>query len=197
MKPTTYPHIATVTTSARKGETVETRWTIRQEHPYPRVEGNYGSSLNWGNLETLRPDYHAKQRGVKPAIAKHYHASLLRPDFDPEQATGNRQDLAGWDGNAAPLSLRGESLGEIDVRFRGHYEEIKVRGFGTPTPGEAKWIREQIVPQIQAYIDANASSLHAVAVERVRARFEDEIAKARASLLKMEQEAAEMVAAIA
>jgi len=196
MKPTTHPHIATVTTSARKGDVVKTRWTIRQEHPYPRVEGNYGS-LNWGNLETLRPDYHARERGVKPTIAKHYTASLLRPDFDPEQATGNRQDLAGWDGNAAPLSLRGASLGEVDIRFRGHYEEIKVRGFGFPTPGEAKWIREQIIPQIQAYIDEQAFTLHAAAVGRVRARFEDELTKARASLLKMEQEAAEMVAAIA
>ena len=204
-------HIAEITVTPKKGETIVTRWHVRQDRPYPNIHGHSASGLDWQNLETLNPSYSERERGVKPALPATYRAALLRSDFDPATATGDRRDHAGYDTspsyryengervtvppalNPGTIVYRGRDLGEISLHLT-HWDVIKVNGYDEPSPGECKFLEEQVAAPLRAYIAANAASLHAEAKEAVKARFASELDAARARLAVWEKQAAEIVA---
>lgn len=176
-------HIAEITVSTKKGHSQLTRWLITQDRPHPSLHAIYG--IDWQNAEGLFPRYNQPQI---PTIGTTYRCSLLRSDIDLGNLTGNRNDCAGYAPDKVPhpgcIELRGRSLGELDIKFDRNPEwpEIRQDVSGTPSHGEREWVMANIIPQLRAYIAANAESLKAEAVESLKAYVAASIAKARKEL---------------
>lgn len=199
-------HIAEITVSTKKGHEQQTRWAVSQSRPYPDIHGISG--LEWRNAEKLLP-----RSGQKPTIGTEYRCHLLRSDYDPEKATGNRNDFAGFspglvykDGIRVLepelpgcIELRGKSLGEMSVTFGNNPEwpDIQVRGYGNnPTPSEREWIKAAIIPALRQFIDNNAESLKAEAVEKLKRETESRLASCRADIDRMEKQMAAAIASL-
>lgn len=187
----------THTATIRKGETVTAAWFIRQSRPYPDITAE-GGRLEWRNAGTLLPRY-----GTPAApLPRNYSAYLLPSPESELPACWNRTHLAGFDDNPAPLSVRGVSLGEVTAELSpwpahmggGYRVSYKVRGFGDPTPGESKWLAEQVTPHLVAAVQDHAAELHAAAVEALRVSLAERITRARAEIDTLEKQAAEMLA---
>lgn len=198
------PHIATLEISTKKDHQQITRWLVTQSRPYPCVTAS-GSTLVWHNSGDLLPSYRNNNAPVR--LPSEYICHLLREDIDPAKLDNSRRDHAGFnpgytyqDGQRIPqpvnpgaLVLRGHSLGEMSISFSGNPEwpDIKVRGYDTPTPAERAWIKDNILPGLRAYIDANSASLRAAAVASLRDDMAARIATARAQLSQLEKQANE------
>lgn len=184
--------IAEIPVNLKKGQTVQTRWVIRQSIPSPRLIDNHCSAVKWeaGNCGGLIAE-HSSNPGTweRPS----FQCALLASDCTPEEyaaASFNRAIFAGWqekrDTPARPgtFAIRGQDLGEIDIHFNlsGFHEKIHVRGYGTPSDGERRFIRENILPALKGFVTANKAALHAIAREELAAAFADRVETARASL---------------
>lgn len=196
-------HIAEITVSTKKGHEQKTRWLVSQSRPYPDMERG-----QWRNAGGLIPKY--GNTGA-PTIGTEYSCFLLRSDYDPEKATGNRNDFAGFspglvyqDGvrvmlpeHPGSIELRGKSLGEMSVTFGNNpdWPDIQVRGYGnSPTPSEREWIKAAIIPALRQFIDNNAESLKAEAVEKLKNDVESRLASYRADIDRMEKQMSEAIA---
>jgi hypothetical protein len=198
-------HIAEITISTKKGHSQLTRWHVSQSRPYPDLE-----RLEWRNTAGLIPNYNNQYKA--PTIGTEYRCFLLRSDFDPATATGNRSDFAGFESglsydsngnrvhlpeNPGAIELRGKSLGEMCVTFGNNPEwpEITVRGYGgTATTAEREWMETAIIPALRAYIQANAATLKAEAVASLKADTESRISEARRKIDDAEKKMAEVIA---
>ncbi len=197
----TLKHIAQVTVSTKKGHSQVTSWHVSQSHPFPHI-GNRLSSLGWENGEKLV----GRHPSDTPTIGTEYRCFLLRSDFNPDTATGNRNDFAGfspglsYDGNGnrvhtpahpGEIVLRGQGLGEMSIVFGNNPQWPDIRrgcSSGGYTVKEREWIQGNICPALSAYIAANAASLKLEAVEALRVHTEKEIREAREQIDKAEKE---------
>lgn len=184
------------TVTVKKSEVVTLAWLIRQDIPYPDIEGH--GSLSWRNAGTLQSHYGTP---ASP-LPKRYRAYLL-PTVESDAPTRfNRTQLAGYDSNPAPLTLRGASLGEISAEITpwplhmggGSHVSYQVRGFSDPTPGERAWLDANITPHLVATVEAQAEPLHAEAVNLIHENLKERIDKAKLDLARLETEAAAMLA---
>lgn len=198
-------HIVEITVSVKKGDSQTTRWLVKKGHPYPSID----HGPRWGNAGNLFP--HGKD--AKPTLENDVRCYLLRSDFNVDNMTGDRRDFAGYvplsydnrgrrvtdGGNPGCIIYRGESLGEMSVTFgrKPAWPDISVREYGhTHTAGERAWIKTQIVEPLRHFIDANAASLHADAVERLKKDVREHLQKHRAELDKMEEQMNAAIAAL-
>lgn len=196
-------HIAEITISTKKGHTQQTRWLVSQSRPFPDMERGA-----WRNAGGLLPKY---GKTGKPTIGTEYRCHLLRSDYDQEKATGNRNDFAGFspglvykDGERVLqpelpgcIELRGKSLGEMSVTFGNNPEwpDIQVRGYGNhPTPSERAWIEAEIIPALRRFIESNAESLKAQAVEELKNDIKSRLTSYRADIDRMEKQMSEAIA---
>ncbi len=196
-------HIADITVSTKKGHEQKTRWHVEQSRPFPDMERG-----EWRNSGGLIPQHGSKG---KPTIGNEYRCFLLRADFDEAQATGNRNDFAGFSPglvyvnglralqpeNRGPIELRGKSLGEMVITFGNNPEwpDITVRGYGNrPTESERDWIKAAIVPALRQFIADNNDSLKAQAVAALKKDTAERIASYRADLDKMEKQMGDILA---
>lgn len=199
-------HIADITVSAKKGHEQKTRWLVSQARPFPDIHGV--SRLEWRNAGQLIPQYGSK---LPPTLGSTYYCHLLRSDFNPETATGNRNDFAGFspglvykDGVRVmqpdlpgSIEFRGKSLGEMEITFGNNPEwpDIKVRGYnGSPTTTERDWIKAVIVPALRQFIADNAASLKAEAVAALKEDTAERMSSYRADLDRMEKQMADIIA---
>lgn len=199
-------HIAKIEISTKKGHSQLTRWHVAQSRPYPDMERG-----EWRNAGGLLPRYGSKE----PAnIGTEYRCFLLRSDFAPETATGNRTDFAGfspglvYDGhgnrvmqpeNPGCIEIRGKSLGEMCITFGSNpdWPDIQVRGYGNPaTSAERDWIRENIIPGLRAFIADNVQALKAEAVEALKSDVAKRLAGWRSDLDRMEKQMNEAIASL-
>ena len=201
------PHIATVTVSTKKDHQQTTRWLITQSRPYPCITAS-GSALVWHNSGGLFPSY--RNNHAPTRLPAEYTCHLLREDIDPAKMDNSRLDHAGFnpgytyqDGQRVPqpdnpgaIVLRGHSLGELSIAFRGNpdWPDIKVRGFDPPTPAERSWIKENIVPALRAHIENASISLRAAAVASLKKDMAARIDAARAQLDQLEKQANDALA---
>jgi hypothetical protein len=195
----TLKHICPVTIQATKSSTLGTRWHVEQSRPYPHLSATYG--MDWMNTEQLFP-----RGGATASLPKHYRCHLLRSDLDPNNATGDRNDFAGFspglvydpetgrraitETHPGTFSIRGRDMGEVSIEFGNNPEwpDIRLAISGTPSRAEREWIMERIVPQLRAYIATNAASLHREAVDALAFDTAAKLAKARAELESCEQQ---------
>ena len=202
-------HIAEIAVSTKKGHEQKTRWHVSLSRPYPDIHGVSG--LEWRNAGGLIPQY--GQSKTKPTLGNEYRCFLLRSDFNPDTATNNRNDFAGFspglvyvDGVRVlqpelpgSIELRGKSLGEMSVTFGNNPEwpDITVRGYGNrPTPAERDWIKAEIVPALRQFIEENRDSLKAEAVAALKKDVAERLAGYRADLDKMEKQMAAAIASL-
>lgn len=195
-------HIATLEISTKKDHAQTTRWLVTQSRPYPCITAS-GSALVWHNSGDLFPSY--RNNHAPTRLPSEYTCHLLREDIDPAKLDNSRRDHAGFnpgfsyhDGQRIPqpdnpgaIVLRGHSLGEMSITFSGNpdWPDIKVRGYDTPTPAERAWIKDNIIPSLKSFIEANAASLRAAAVSALRDDMAARIATARAQLSQLEKQA--------
>jgi hypothetical protein len=187
----------THTATPRKGETVTAAWLITQSRPHPDITAS-GGRMGWRNAGTLLPRYGSPAAPL-PLAFKAY----LLPDTESNPDAGcTRRALAGYEGNPSPLTVRGVSLDKVSAELTawpahmggGYRATYKVRGFCTPTPGEAKWLAEQVTPHLVAAVQEHAAELHAEAVAGLKTHLAEQITCARAEIKAMEKQAAEMLA---
>lgn len=170
--------IASITITPKKGETIPLRFQVIQEIPFPDIESR--GDLNWRNTGGLFSSYGQPAQG----IGEVYNCYLLASNVD--NPTGNsRVEHAGYEGNPGTFSIRGQDVGELQIRL-DRYHTVKVRGFNTPTPGEDSFIESQIVVPLRAFVDANRAALKAHAVARIQANMADRIREARKQLDALE-----------
>jgi hypothetical protein len=190
---TGYKRIVPIPVSTKKGETQPTRWKIESYFDHPSITG--GACLNWqGAGFAYNPDNSPTPYNVT--------ASLLRSDYSPETHQGNKLDEAGFvpyiynttpPPNPGEVVLRGKGMGEMTAHARRTRNETAPVWFqwkGERTATERDLIRAQIEPALKAYIDSHAAELHAEAVAKWKDACADAIKNARASLIKLETEAA-------
>ena len=185
-------NIKHITMETKKNTTVDTQWLIWQERPYPTLTG--GGWLRWQGAEGLLPEYGQPATG----LGKHYKAALLRLDFTPEGAKGNRIDYAGYkeSHNSQPnpsVVYRGREMGEVEaeikfskccgcsVYFRGGYDNDL-------TTGERRLLKDQVAQHLVDYINDHSDELKAEAIESIRKGVTEHIARLRTDLQKMEAE---------
>ena len=173
---------ARIKVSTKKGQTQSTAWRIIQAHPYPDIEK--AGSWRWRNCEGLFDSYQHPAAG----LGNNYYCQLLRSD---KPADGrDRTSFAGYDGNPGTIVLRGVDLGEMRIDVHGNgYNKISVRGFNSPTSGEAAFITAAIIPCLLAAIAESKAELKAEAVEAVRVCIVEHVKEARAAIDKLEVEA--------
>lgn len=178
----------------KKNETVITAWEITQDHPWPDIEGACGS-LRWRNAGGILPQYGRPAEGLGTT----YTAAMLRPDYDPAKAEGNRRDYAGFDGNPS-FTYRGREMGEItaeirigqrwpdggSVYFHRSYSEAL-------TDGERKLLQDQVAPSLIAFVKAHAEALKEQAIDKIKDSVARHLADARVRLAEMEQEMSEAI----
>lgn len=200
-------HIATIKATTKKGNAIETRWHVSKSHPYPCIYSTYG--LSWQNTEGLIPQYGSRDK--TPTIGNTYRCFLLRSDFDPATATGNRNDFAGFSpglvydnvtGNRivqpelpGSIEYRGKSLGEMSVVFGNNpeYPDIKVRGSESPTPSEREFIKAEIIPALRSFIAENSDSLHLEAINSLLRNVKEKIDSAKKELEAAESKMLEII----
>lgn len=187
--------VCSVTVSAKKGDTQTARFVINQDIPWPRVHTS-GGSLEWQNHEG-KLFSHCGQ-GPK-GIRENYTCELLSMDFIGELPDNyNRMSLAGFSHRPGPygtpeitnpsLVYRGKSLGELTISFGNNLDwpDIKQGYSGSFTSVERGWIKEQIVPQLRAFIAANKAELRKMALAAIESRMRENVAEKRAELDRCE-----------
>jgi hypothetical protein len=132
-------------------------------------------------------------------MPERYRCNLLRADYDPATAEGNRRDFAGFGYAGEPiapgaLTLRGKDLGEVTIEA-GRYvrdvavSRITVRGHYAPTPAERAWIEAEVWPVLAGYIEASRAGLRAAMLAGLRERCAAEVARVRDMADRCEAEA--------
>jgi hypothetical protein len=178
--------IITINISPKKGESVELRFLVEQSHPYPRINANAGT-LKWDNTGGLLGKYGSPASGIGEA----YRAELLAPGDVPENHNrthyaGFRHNPGGYKSlevvNAGTFALRGKDLGEMSIHFNNGSANINVRGFEAPSSSEREFIRENIIPALATFINANKEDLRADALEKIKARLKNEVMEKRNEL---------------
>jgi hypothetical protein len=172
----------------KAGETVPLAFHVRQNHPYPDIEGHSGW-FKWRNGEGLFDAYNKPAKGLKAE----YTANLLVEGFAGTEPK-DRTEYAGYEGRPGSFKYRGKDIGELSIVLdrstNWPSQTVRVRGFETPTASERTFIVENIVPSLVADIAAHKSELYREAVAKVRERFEMEIMDMRGEVNKLEREAA-------
>lgn len=188
-------HIAIITVSPRKGESVRTQWELYRERPFPSIDG--GSCFRWRNGGGVFPEFGNPGGQIKDE----YSAFLLRDGFVEGEREHTRHDYAGYDGAPGTLTLRGRDLGEMSLKVNlwgrehsGFNCMPRVRGFDIPSPGESDWIRESILPGILDYIRANRADLYREAVDGIADTLAERVEHMRQAAAELETGAAEAVA---
>jgi hypothetical protein len=184
-----WPFRCTVDVQPRKGETVKTQWAVTPDGIYPHI-GTHA----WENGEDV---FMGRREPAQP-MPERYRCNLLRADYAPATAEGNRRDFAGFGYGepAAPgvLTLRGRDLGEVEIEA-GRYvrdvavSRITVRGHYTPTPAERAWIETEVWPVLAGYIEASRAKLRAAMLAGLRERCAAEVARVRDMADRCEAEA--------
>ncbi len=190
-------NIVSIIVSPRKGEEILTLWAITQSRPYPRIK--VSGWWHWEGAGGLLPD---NGRTTAEGLARDYTAVMLRHDFNPDLAEDNRKDHAGYEG-APSIKFRGNDLGEIraTIRIGEGYKDGAAcwfeRGYGAKfSPGEAKFLEEQVKPGLVDYIRRNADALKAEAVAGIRASVNKVLHEAKEELEKLEKEMVEAIRAL-
>lgn len=175
--------------SPKKGEYVRLRFLIKQSHPHPDIHGATGR-LAWRNAEGLFAQWNRPAEG----IGAKYYCDLLAEGVEPP-TDYNRTHFAGYEGNPGSFSLRGKDIGELQIQielrqapFHTTYATIRVRGFDTPTPTERDFINREIVPFLQAHIEANRDALREQARAEIMAAMRAKVAEAREQLAELEEQ---------
>ena len=160
----------------KKDECVLTHWEVSMDRPYPDIEG--GHSLRWRNADGLLPSYGRPATLLEP----NYTAYLLKLDFDINEATGDRRDYAGYDGNGSVI-YRGRSLGEVRCEVRGGWVTFS-NAYGDPdlTPSAKQMLDEQVKPALMDFIERERAALKAEAVASLRKGVTEQIETARQQL---------------
>ena len=195
-----------ITVQLTKSTAQVTLWGIWQARPYPRILGYSGSILNWQDEGALFYSCGNPPKGLPES----YGAALLRPDWTPDNATGNRQDFAGYvpyrETVATPGTIvyRGRDLGEIpnvsiDPRPAGigHGAGFRVRGNDVPTPGERAFLTAQVAPALLLAVAAHRAELRAEAIAAVKDYIAEQLRETGARLVTLEQEAKSALATLA
>lgn len=179
------PHICTITVSPKKGETIETRWLVQQSIPLSEW------TETGPNGQTTMANFCHVTATNRPASAPNIHCWLLRSDFTDEQVAqhiSSRVAHAGYvehqSNVAAPgtITYRGQDFGEMSITLQPQWADIKVRGFGTPSPGERDFIKTTIIPALRQFTDAHRDALKADAVQMIRERMQKEVSETRKAL---------------
>ena len=187
-------HIKRITIETKKNTTVDTQWLVWQERPYPTITG--GGWLRWQGAEGLLPEYGRPATGLPGS----YKACLLRLDFAPENAKGNRIDYAGYNENhdSQPnpsIVYRGREMGEVEAQIKidkcyiGGYSVWFKGGYGNAlTAGERDLLKVQVAQHLMDYVTDHADELKAEAIESIRKGVTGHIARLRTDLQIMEAE---------
>lgn len=189
--------------TTKKDHTQKTTWGIVQERPYPSVEARFGRS-QWTNFGGLLADYNGKVNGLE----ERYTCNLLRSD-QTEWDMSTRVSYAGYKDYPAygqppkpdapgTIVYRGVDMGEMSVSLGRDcpYEQIQVRGFHHPTPGERSFITSQIVPALRQAVEANREALKQEAIAGIRAHVAEKLKEGRAALDKMQKEMENAISAL-
>lgn len=179
----------TITVSPKADEKAELRFAIRQEHPYPRINGHAGT-LRWENTDRMFDG----PSGKAQPLPKNYEVVLVKAGLNELPPNWTRQHLAGYKGNPGSFKLRGKDIGDLQLSLQFNdaltvvWTRIRVRDYTDPTTGEGKWIRDVIVPKLHKFVLRHHEELHGLAVESVRLRVEAEIKGAKHSLDQLHNE---------
>ena len=185
-------HIMTAEIETKKGETKRMQWHIWQNWPCMMISGS--GFLRWQGANGILPECGRPATGLKPE----YTAFLLREDYDPEKhSLDSRESYASFNGNPA-FVYRGRALGEITAEIKKHGPTIYTyyrTGYDEHlTPGENKLLHKGLDVAFFEYIEENAASLYAEAVENIRKRAKQSIEEKRDEIAKLEAEANEALA---
>lgn len=189
-----------ITVETKKGATQETTWKITQSHPYPDIDRG-----QWRNGDGFFPTWRGGMKDGEmkaDGIGAKFYCTLLRSDLKTEE--GNRADRAGYvpytygetlPPNPGTIIYRGRDLGEMDIVFNPYGNNNGYIDIGKDrTDSERAFIMAQLVPGLQAAIDANKAELRAEAIKGLELNLSERIAGMRADADRLEKEAAAALA---
>jgi len=173
-----------VVIEAKKGEKQTGRFLIDKAIPYPDIERG-----RWRNSGGIFREY---QEDIPRGIGNKYYCYLLAEGVTVKDGESySRTSFAGYEDSPGAFTVRGKTLGEMTIELTpgDEYANIKVRGFDNPTTSERDLIKDQIIPQLQKFINENAEELKQQAFKKIAENLKGRISGARQELDELEKQA--------